>query len=114
ASAPPRENIDFHYERRLFDIGGRMLADPRVAHSMTLSVDAFGNVIDSVSISYGRRHAAPDPLLTAEGREKQGRTLITYSLDRYTNALADDVSYRSPLPSEARAYELFNIEPAAD
>ena len=112
--AHPRENIDFHYERRLFDIGGRMLADPRVAHSMTLSVDAFGNVIDSVSISYGRRHPDPDPLLTDEDREKQRRTLITSSLARFTNAVLGDDSYRAPLPSEARTYELLNIEPAAD
>lgn len=112
--AHPRESVDFHYERRLFDIGGRMLADPRVTHSMTLAVDAFGNVIESVAIGYGRRHADPNPLLTDEDRQKQERTQITWMTNRFTNAVQDDDSYRAPLPSEARTFELLNIEHTAN
>jgi RHS repeat-associated protein len=107
----PRESVDFQYERRLFDVDGRMLADPRVTHSMTLDVDVFGNVTESVSIGYGRRRADPNPLLTGEDREKQARTLITLTANRFTNAVMNDDSYRAPVPAEARTYELFNLQP---
>ena len=33
----PREAIDFHYERKLSEVGDGRLADPRVSHSMTIS-----------------------------------------------------------------------------
>ncbi|MGH7456863.1 MAG: toxin TcdB middle/N-terminal domain-containing protein, partial [bacterium] len=32
--AHPRETVDFHYERKLFDVAGQKLADPRVSHQM--------------------------------------------------------------------------------
>ena len=32
--AHPRESIDFHYERKLYDVGGQQLADPRVSHAI--------------------------------------------------------------------------------
>src|SRR5215813_7136715 len=35
----PRETIDFHYERKLYQVAGNMLADPRVTHAVTLAVD---------------------------------------------------------------------------
>src|SRR5262249_48158338 len=54
--AHPRESIDFHYERTLYDIGERQLADPRVSHALTLAVDEFGNVLQSAAVAYGRRH----------------------------------------------------------
>src|SRR5262249_33481383 len=41
----PRESIEFHYERKLYEIGDKRLADPRVTHAVTLECDAFGNVL---------------------------------------------------------------------
>src|SRR5439155_8391775 len=55
-----REAIDFHYERKLYDVVGRKLADPRVTHNMILAVDDYGNELQSVAIAYGRRHDDPD------------------------------------------------------
>lgn len=109
-----RESVDFHYERRLFEVGDRMLADPRVTHSMTLAVDPFGNVLESVAIGYGRRHPDPNPLLNAEDRQEQARTLITSTTSRFTNPVLDDDSFRAPLPADARTFELLNLEPTAD
>lgn len=102
----PCETIDFHYERKLYDIGGRKRADPRVSHTMTLEVDDYGNVLRSAAIGYGRRYDDPDPLLTLEDRSMQKRTLITYTENRYTNAVIEDDSYRTPLLCETRTYEL--------
>ena len=109
-----RETIDFHYERKLYDIGGEKRPDPRVSHAMTLAVDDYGNVLQSVAIGYGRRHDDPDPLLTEDDKKKQTQTLITYTENAYTNAIDDADDYRTPLPCETRTYELIKVKPEAN
>jgi RHS repeat-associated protein len=108
-----RETIDFQYERRLYDIEGEMRADPRVTHAVTLAVDDFGNVLQSVAIGYGRRFDDPDPLLTDADRAKQSQTLLTLTENGYTNPVAENDAYRTPLPSESRSYELIKLHPDA-
>jgi len=105
----PRETVDFHYERKLFDD----FPDPRVSHSMTLAVDEFGYVLQSVAIGYGRRHDDLDPLLTDEDRTKQKRTHISYTENNYTNSINLDHAYRTPVPCESRTYELLKVTPAS-
>ncbi len=114
-----RETIDFHYERKLYDVAGNKLADPRVNHAMTLAVDYYGNVLKSVAIGYGRRLDDPSPLLTTEEREEQQHSQLTYTENCYTNhvlvedpVLAED-AYRTPLLCETRTYELLNVQPQA-
>jgi RHS repeat-associated protein len=107
-----RETIDYHYERKLFQVGSQQLADPRVTHSMTLAVDAYGNVQQSVAIGYGRRHDELDPLLTGADRKKQTQMLVTLTESSYTKALPTPDQYRAPLPSETRTYELLKIAPS--
>lgn len=108
-----RESVEFNYERRLFDVNGRMLADPRVSHSLTLAVDAFGSTTESVAIGYGRRHSDPSPLLTPSDRERQTQTFTTYTTSRFTNLVFDDDNYRAPVIAESQTYELLNLAPAA-
>ncbi len=109
-----REALDFHYERKLYDSGGHHVADPRVSHTMTLAVDDYGNVLQSVAVGYGRRFDDPDPLLRAEDRRKQQHTLITYTENNYTNAILQDEVYRAPLPCEIRTYELLKVVPSGN
>jgi RHS repeat-associated protein len=121
-----RETVDFQYERELYKVersrivdrdaasaAALDLADPRVSHSMTLSVDEFGNVLQAVAIGYGRRHEFDNPSLEpevlAEIRDKQRKTLLTYAENRYTQPVPEQDSYRTPLPCEARTYELRNV-----
>jgi RHS repeat-associated protein len=108
--AHPRETIDFHYERKLYNVAGEMLADPRITHSVTLAVDLFGNVLQSVSIGYGRHHADPD--LSPEDQLKQTTPLATYAENSYTNPVLLDDAYRTPLPAEALSYELVQTNPS--
>ena len=96
-----REAISYHYERNP--------ADPRIAHSLTLQTDDFGNVLKTASIGYGRRN--PDMSLTQPDRVKQAQTFITYTESSVTNAVASAGDYRVPLPCEARTYELTGIAP---
>jgi len=119
--AHPRESLSYHYERNP--------ADPRVGHTLTLQVDAFGNVLKSASVGYGRRQniwnvdengvatQVANPGLSAlklsDDQAKQTQTLITYTENDLTNAIdtADD-DYRTPLPSETRTYELMGYTPS--
>ncbi len=109
----PRETIDFNYERKLYDIGGHKHADPRVTHSMNLAVDDYGNVLQSVAIGYGHRHDITNDLLTDEDKNKQKKTLVTCTVNSYTNSIEMDDAYRTPLPYEMCTYELLKFSPAA-
>jgi len=108
---PPRESVTFHYERKLYEVDGHWHADPRAAHSVTLEVDDYGNVLKSVSIGYGRRFPDPSPLLTDADRAKQKELLTTLSDNRFTNAVLEPHSYRIPIPAETRNYQLVNLKP---
>jgi RHS repeat-associated protein len=123
-----RETIDFHYERKLFPVlngqivdaataagnpGTKWLADPRVTHAMTVDVDDFGNVRQSVTIAYGRRFDDADPVLTAADRKKQKQIFVTLTEASFTNAVVAVDAYRTPLPAEAQTYELLKLRPAS-
>jgi Insecticide toxin TcdB middle/C-terminal region len=81
----PREELDCHYERKLFWVengaladpsppppGAVLAADPRVTHMITLAVDVFANVVTSAAVAYGRRFN--DPSLSPADQASQ-RTL---------------------------------------
>jgi RHS repeat-associated protein len=110
-----REAIDFHYDRQLYNVGTpvRMLADPRVTHSMVLAVDDYGNELQSVTIAYGRRHDAPDSLLTDGDRAIQRALHATYTESTHTNPVLEDDVYRTRLPAEVRTFELIKVTPDA-
>ncbi|MEO7987711.1 MAG: toxin TcdB middle/C-terminal domain-containing protein [Gemmatimonadales bacterium] len=102
----PREAITYHYERNP--------DDPRVQHALTLDVDDFGTVLKEAAIGYGRRR--PDAALPLEAdRDKQTRTLVTYTENDVTNGLNDVTvhpdDHRSPQPSQSRTYELTGLKP---
>ena len=91
----PREALTYHYEREP--------ADPRVQHALTLEVDAYGNVLKSVSIGYGRRVSI---LEQKRDQDKQTQALVTYTENAFTNAVDEPDAYRTPLACETRTYEL--------
>ena len=70
------EAVELHYERKLFPVGPQLHADPRVSHALTLDVDAYGNVLRSVAVGYGRRFVDPEPLLTSADHSNQRQTLM--------------------------------------
>jgi RHS repeat-associated protein len=100
----PREAISYHYERNP--------ADPRIAHALTLEVDAYGNVLKEAAIGYGRRQ--PDMNLALEDQAKQAEIHTTYTENGVTNAIKAADDYRTPLPSESRTYELIGLNLSAD
>ena len=109
-----RESIDLHYERSLFNVSGRTLADPRVTHTVVLDVNDYGDELLSVGIAYGRRHDDPDPLLTHDDRAVQKATRITCTATSYTNPVLDAAdAYRAPMTAELQTYELIHVTPDA-
>ncbi len=99
-----REALEHHYERDH--------QDPRVAHSLTLEVDPYGNVLRSASVAYGRR--TPDMSITDAGdRAEQTRLHVTCSEHRVTNAVDLGDAWRTPLPAESRSFELTGLVLAA-
>lgn len=103
-----RESIDFHYERKLYNINGAQLADPRVSHSMVLGVDDYGNELQSAAIGYGRR---PNSTSTLSIPAEQTTIHLTYTESCYTSPIYTADTHRTPLPAETRTFELINVTP---
>ena len=97
--AHPRESIGYHYER--------VPGDPRIAHSFTLEVDEFGNVLKSAAVGYDRRQV--DLTLDPRDQAKQGEIHITYGESSVTNPVGTADDYRTPLPGESCSYELTGL-----
>jgi RHS repeat-associated protein len=108
-----REAITYHYER--------IAADPRIQHTLTLEVDAYGNVLKEAAIAYGRRLTVrlvaadgqvtqvPNPGLAGfhvNDEAKQITSLVTYTENGVTNSVDAAESLRNPLPCEALTFEL--------
>ncbi len=92
-----RETLACQYERNP--------ADPRISHTMTLETDAYGNVLKSAAIAYGRYTSGLGGAVPPE----QATTLVTYTEVSVTDAIDTPENYRIPLPCETRTYELTGL-----
>jgi RHS repeat-associated protein len=99
-----REALNYHFERNP--------ADPRTQHTVTLQVDDFGKVLKQIAIGYGRRPGL-SPLQGAD-RAKQEQLLASYSETTFTNGVDEQNDYRTPVPAEARSYEITGLRNATD
>ena len=99
--AHPLETIDYHYERNT--------SDPRIGHTLNLTVDEFGSVLKSATVGYPRRSPA---------HPEQSHTLITFTDSRLINRPNDrpgDPDWRRiGVPSETLTFEISGVTPAAE
>nr|WP_240448998.1 RHS repeat-associated core domain-containing protein [Streptomyces harenosi] len=110
------ETVTHHYELHL---RAPEPPDPRIVHTLNVTVDAHGNVLQSVTVAYPRARPAPlaDPLLPP-GTETlvsavQAEPHAVYTEHRTTDPLPPDPDrYRLPLPCETRTHELTGVGPA--
>uniref|UniRef100_UPI000B36303F SpvB/TcaC N-terminal domain-containing protein n=1 Tax=Crenothrix polyspora TaxID=360316 RepID=UPI000B36303F len=93
------EAINYSYERNM--------ADPRIAHTFNIKLDEYGNVLESASVVYPRLKA--DVSLPPETQATQGKALITYTQNQFTNDINTGDTYRVRLPSETVTYELKGV-----
>ena len=98
------EAIIYNYERTP--------EDPRVAHSLNIRLDEYGNVLESASVVYPRVHV--DVSLPVETQETQKKTIVIYSQNQFTNDVIDEHIHRLRLPSEVRTFELKNVSKLAN
>ena len=107
----PRETVAAHYERVLYEVGGELRADPKITHDAVLAIDDYGNPLRLAAASYGRRF--PDTALSAEDQQAQRRLRLTCTEHRYTNVVERPDAHRTPVPCEARSYEIVGLRPGA-
>ncbi len=112
------EAISYTYELDI--LAPELHPDPRIAHTLNLRTDEYGNVLESVAIAYGRIGRYIDSVLPAEAETLIGsvqlETHLVYSKNRFT-VLDPDVAisnnhYRLPLPCEVKTFELTGIQPS--
>ncbi|MEP6514443.1 MAG: toxin TcdB middle/N-terminal domain-containing protein, partial [Parafilimonas sp.] len=90
------EALNIHYERNL--------NDPRIAHSLNLEVDDFGNVLQSAAVVYGRK--VTDTQLPAAIQAEQNNVHVIYTTNDYTNLFDLPDAYRLKALAESKTYEL--------
>ncbi|MEI7769420.1 MAG: SpvB/TcaC N-terminal domain-containing protein, partial [Chloroflexales bacterium] len=114
------EAIRYHYELDLRT--DRLVPDPRVAHTLNLRIDEYGNIQQAVTVGYPRWQAASlnDPLIGADAQALiagvQRELHLAYVETRYTGdwppappAPPDPDNYRLRLPCEVQTSELTGI-----
>jgi len=96
------EAITYSYERNT--------EDPRIAHTLNIKLDEYGNVLEAASVVYPR--TITDTSLPTETQEAQNKTLINYTQNHFTNDINTANAYRLRLPSEVKTYELKGVAKA--
>ena len=92
------EALNIHYERNL--------NDPRIAHTLNIEVDDFGNVLQAASVVYGRK--ITDAQLPAAIQTEQSKTHVVYTVNSYTNDFDLPDTYRLEEIAETKTFELTN------
>jgi len=109
------EALIYHYELDLRPSGEAPSPDPRITHTLNLSSDEYGNIQQSVAVTYPRIQKFEDGSLPAHAlnliRQVQSELHLAYTETRYTNDVPEPGSdgphsYRLRLPCEVLTYEL--------
>ena len=119
------EALTYHYELDLRPVTfpsdpeniPALTPDPRVAHTLNLLIDEFGNVQQSIAVGYTRAQQFSDPDFIADQvaliRDVQNEQHLVYTETRFTNdAIEPDGGsarvqhYRLRVPAEVQTYEL--------
>jgi RHS repeat-associated protein len=90
----PQETLAYQYERNPLD--------PRMQHGFVLQIDAFGNVLLSCSVTYGRRQGSVDV------QPEQLALHITANESSFINQTSDTV-YLLGVPLEEKTYEITGL-----
>lgn len=87
------ETRTYNYERNA--------EDPRIAHTLNIKSDEYGNVLESAAIVYPRMQV--DTTLLAETQQAQSITTIVYTQNSFTNDVIGDNEYRLRVSAEAKS-----------
>src|SRR6185436_836210 len=125
------EALSYHYELDLRPVTfpddpqniPSLTPDPRVAHTLSLSTDEIGNVLQSIAVGYRRVQPFSDPEFPQDQvnliRSVQAEQHLTYTEARYTtdaiqppSGTSREQHYRLRMPAEVQTYELTGFTPA--
>ncbi|MBN8586487.1 MAG: OmpA family protein [Ignavibacteria bacterium] len=95
------EAITYSYERKI--------DDPRIAHTLNIKLDEYGNVLESASVVYPRTSVQIDNSLPQITKDEQLKTSIIYTQNSFTNDVIGNDVYRQRLPSEVKTFELKGV-----
>ena len=105
------EAVTYHYDLELS--GTTLEPDPRVAHTLNVTVDDLGQVLQSVAVAYPRwgHDDGPDlpPYARARIGDVQGRLHASYAESHYTADVDGPNDHRLRLPCETLTYELTGL-----
>lgn len=99
------EAITYSYERKI--------DDPRIAHTLNIKLDEYGNVKESASVVYPRTAGQIDNSLPQITKDEQLKTSIIYTQNSFTNDVIGKDVYRQRLPSEIKTFELKGVNLAS-
>jgi RHS repeat-associated protein len=85
----------------------REIIDPRISHSLNISLDRYGSVLESAKIAYPRQQI--DSSLPQHVRDDQAETHIVYTKNGYTNDVISPANYRLRVLCETETYALTAI-----
>jgi RHS repeat-associated protein len=111
------EAITYNYELDLLSLP--LQPDPRIAHTLNLDIDEYGNVKESVAIAYPRvgRHSdstLPDGAEDLIASVQRNEIHIAYTQNRFTileiTISNDENQHRLPLLCETKTYEITGFE----
>jgi RHS repeat-associated protein len=100
-----KEKLVFNCERNPLD--------PRIAHTINIETDNYGNVLQTASIVYGRQKEDPQLPLDKD-RQAQTNQNITYTVNRFTEVLDITSAFRLPVLWNAITWELNTGLPSND
>lgn len=95
------EAITYQYERNP--------EDPRITHQLNISLDKYGNVLESATVVYPRETANIDSSLPQTCQVAQKKMAVTYRQNQFTNDVVTPESYRLRLLSEVKVFELKGV-----
>ena len=98
------EAITFSYERNV--------EDPRVSHSLNIRIDDVGNILESLSVVYPRKHR-PSGLTDDLIWEVQHQQHLLLSENVFTRDFITRDVYRLRMPYETKTYEVKGLHPRA-
>jgi len=108
------EAITYHYELDLRP--PQNSADPRIAHTLNLKIDDYGNILESAAAVYPRIGTHTDSTLSAEQRAiinqvQKNERHLALNCTRFTDNIDDPNTYRLRMPCQTQAWEVTGIQP---
>lgn len=111
----PAESEAITYQYELDLTNDVLIPDPRIAHSFILKYDAYGNMLESLAVTYPRIGTHAEAGIAAETlaliQEVQRESLMVFSKNSFSNDILDENTYRLRIPTEAKTFELSGILP---